>query len=187
MAGDADRFRPRDPSPAVSEQTPPTAPAPSGASDRGTIPDPRAPWHRPGQQPRQYAPPHSGVQRYAGPSTAGRDAPLIHPAAARADSRTSYGVPVYRAPSYAAAPQPQRGLSITALVLGLCSAVFGWTLVVVPLIGIVFGVLALRREPAGKGMAATGLIASGLGVLWIVLFYVLPLVGVLTALWMGFA
>ena len=30
----------------------------------------------------------------------------------------TYGIPVYQAPVYAYAPQPQRGLSITALVLG---------------------------------------------------------------------
>lgn len=225
MAQDADRFRPREPAPAnegsIAEQTPPSAPSATGASDRGTLPS--APAQRPqgGSAPQQegqgggrsayaqsragqqygrpqlgqpqvggtqyarpsrlYAPP-AAAQRYADPQGDERGAPLIHPAAAQAGSTLPYGVPVYRAPVYAYAPQPQRGLSITALVLGLCSAVFAWTMVVVPLIGLVFGFLALRREPAGKGMAVTGLITSGVGLLWILLFYVLPLVGVVTAL-----
>lgn len=116
------------------------------------------------------------------PALEGRDAPLIHPAAAQASSVTPYGVPVYRTPVYAYAPQPQRGLSITALVLGLCSFVFAWTLVVVPIIGIVFGFIALRREPAGKVLAIVGLVASALGLLWVLLVYLLPLLGVLGAM-----
>ena len=236
MQPDADRFRPRDPSP-VSEQSPPTAgdgarrqppttPQPSrsvssgavssGAVSSGAVPPgPRSsgpPPPRPVQQryappqygaPQQYndprhgsagigashvdprtapgfAPPYLGT-RFA-PALDGRDAPLIHPAAAQASNVTPYGVPVYRTPVYAYAPQPQRGLSITALVLGLCSFLFAWTLVVVPIIGIVFGFIALRREPAGKAMAVIGLVTSVIGLLWVLLFYLLPLFGVLGAM-----
>ncbi len=127
-----------------------------------------------------YAPPFPGT-RFA-PALDGRDAPLIHPAAAQASNVTPYGVPVYQTPVYAYAPQPQRGLSITALVLGLCSFLFAWTLVVVPIIGIVFGFIALRREPAGKAMAIIGLVTSVIGLLWVLLFYMLPLFGVLGAM-----
>jgi hypothetical protein len=127
-----------------------------------------------------YAPPYLGA-RFA-PALDGRDAPLIHPAAAQASNVTPYGVPVYQTPVYAYAPHPQRGLSITALVLGLCSFLFAWTLVVVPLIGIVFGFIALRREPAGKAMAIIGLVTSVIGLLWVLLFYLLPLFGVLGAM-----
>jgi hypothetical protein len=116
-----------------------------------------------------------------------RDAPLIHPAAAQVARYTPYGVPVYHAPVYAYEPAPQRGLSITAMVLGLCSVVFAWLLVVVPIIGLVFGFVALRREPAGRAMAVTGLITSALGLLWVALFFVLPLFGFVGALLMGFA
>lgn len=181
MTSDAERFRPRDhgsaasPPGSVSEQTPPTPPSAFGARDVSTAPAPGS---------AQYAPP-----RYAPPDArdphlhlAGRDAQLIHPAAARASSATPYGVPVYHAPVYALEPQPSRGLSISAMVLGLISVTFGWTLVVVPMIGIVFGFLALRREPAGRAMAITGLITSCVGLLWVLLFYVLPLVGVLAGL-----
>ena len=83
-------------------------------------------------------------------------------------------MPVYRTPAYGYPAQAARGLSITALVLGLCSFLFAWTLVVVPILGIVFGFIAMRREPAGKPMAIVGTIGSGFGLLWVLLVYVLP-------------
>ncbi len=130
----------------------------------------------------RYAQPLPPSTRFAPPPLAARDAPLIHPAAAQASSTLPYGIPVYQAPVYGYAPQPQRGLSITALVLGACSFLFAWTLVVVPIIGIVFGFIALRREPAGRAMAIIGLVASGIGLLWVLLFYLLPLLGVVGAM-----
>lgn len=131
--------------------------------------------------PAMYAMPRSVPPHFA-TSFDGRDAPLIHPAAAQASNVTPYGVPVYQTPAYASASQPQRGLSITALVLGLCSMLFAWTLVVVPIIGIVFGFIALRREPAGRVMSIIGLVGSGIGLLLVLLIYLLPLLAVLTAL-----
>lgn len=160
MQPDADRFRRRDPSP-VAEQSPPSA----DEGDRRGLPQRDVPG-----------------QRYAPPVLTTRDAPLIHPAAAQASNALPYGIPVYAAPVYAYAPQPQRGLSITALVLGVCSFLFAWTLVVVPIIGIVFGAIALRREPAGKAMAVIGLIGSAIGLLLVLFFYLLPVLGIVAAL-----
>lgn len=54
--------------------------------------------------------------------------------------------------------QPRR-LSVTALVLGLSSVVFGFT-VVLPLAAIVFGILAVGREPTRKALSATGIAAA---------------------------
>ncbi|QUW18335.1 DUF4190 domain-containing protein [Agrococcus sp. Marseille-Q4369] len=125
------------------------------------------------------------AQRYSTPLNHEGEAQLIHPAAAQVARYTPYGVPVYRAPIYPNAQVPQRGLSITAMVLGITSAVFAWALVVVPIIGLVFGFIALRREPAGRAMAITGLITSGVGLLWVLLFYLLPLLGVLGVLFIG--
>lgn len=130
-----------------------------------------------------YAPPPGWQPPWSAPQQGhAGDAPLIHPAAAQQSSATSYGVPVYRTPTMVLAPPPSRSLSITALVLGLCSVTFAWMIVVVPLIGLVFGFLAVRREPAGRGLAIAGLVTSAIGVLWVLLFYVLPLVGFLAAL-----
>lgn len=200
MSEGSDRFRPpQDASPesrqdgsSTSEQSPPALPFAAGERRRSAAPQPdmgppatptmgqRGPeW----QQPAYIAP--NVAQRYSTPLHHDGDAQLIHPAAAQVANYTPYGVPVYRAPVYPNAQVPQRGLSITAMVLGIASAVIAWALVVVPIIGLVFGFIALRREPAGRAMAITGLITSGVGLLWVLLFYLLPLLGVLGVLFMG--
>ncbi|MCH1882049.1 DUF4190 domain-containing protein [Agrococcus sp. ARC_14] len=187
MPSDADRFRPHDRS--IAEQSPPAQepiqqqPRPLHAAQQPAVPQAAST-----QQPTpRYAPP--GALPAAAPYAAfdGRDAPLIHPAAAQASSLTPYGVPVYQAPAYIYAPLPARGLSITALVLGVCSFLFAWTLVVVPIIGIVFGFLALKREPAGRTLAIVGMVASAIGLLFVLLFYLLPFVAFFGALLMAAA
>ncbi|AWG01242.1 hypothetical protein DZF92_05000 [Clavibacter michiganensis subsp. insidiosus] len=62
-------------------------------------------------------------------------------------------------PVYAAAPP--KGLSLTSMILGLVSVLFFWTFLC-PLIGLVFGIIGIRKEPAGRGFAITGLILNGL-------------------------
>lgn len=98
--------------------------------------------------------------------------------------------PQYQAnPSTSAFPPPQqvlvgyqagppKGLSVTSMVLGLVSIVLGFTFLV-PLVGFVLGIIGIRKEPAGRGMAITGVILNGLFVLgWatvIILFFVIGL------------
>ncbi|MET4637470.1 hypothetical protein [Mycetocola sp. 2940] len=61
--------------------------------------------------------------------------------------------------------QPRR-LSVTALVLGLSSVLVGFT-VVIPLAGIVFGILGVGSEPTRKALSVTGIIAAGVfGMAW---------------------
>ena len=103
-----------------------------------------------------------------------RDAPLIHPAAAQISSQTISGVPVYRTPAQPPVTAARRSLSVTALVLGACSATFAWIFVVVPFIGLVFGALGVRREPQGRTLAIIGLVLSAVGVLWMLLVYAIP-------------
>ncbi|WP_243696957.1 DUF4190 domain-containing protein [Labedella endophytica] len=86
-----------------------------------------------------------------------------------------YGQPVYMA----VAPPP-RGKSIASMVLGLVSVFFGFTLIL-PLIGFIMGLTALKSEPTGRGMAVTGIILNGLMLLgWVVLvgFFLLVVVGI---------
>jgi hypothetical protein len=75
-------------------------------------------------------------------------------------------------------PGPPKGLSITSMVLGLVSIVLGFTFLV-PVVGFVLGIVGIRREPAGRGMAITGLVLNGLFVIgWalvIVLVFVIGL------------
>lgn len=51
---------------------------------------------------------------------------------------------------------PPRGLSITSLALGVASVFLGLTFLV-PIAGIVTGVMARKREPAGRTMALWGI------------------------------
>ena len=54
--------------------------------------------------------------------------------------------------------QPKR-LSVTAFVLGLSSLLFGFT-VIVPIAGILFGILGVGLEPTRKSLSVTGIVAA---------------------------
>jgi len=91
----------------------------------------------------------------------------------------AYGQP-YGPPVVVAAyqPGPPRGLSITSMILGLVSIVAGFTLVV-PLVGLILGFVGIRKEPAGRGMAITGLILNGIIIAgWVILFLIMLLAGI---------
>jgi hypothetical protein len=66
-------------------------------------------------------------------------------------------------------------LAVWSLVLGLASIGFGFTFVV-PIAGLVLGILSRRREPEGRTMALVGIISS-----------VVMLAGTLIALAIGVA
>lgn len=63
--------------------------------------------------------------------------------------------------------------SIASLVIGIVSLLSGYTFLV-PIIGIIVGVMARRREPSGRVLATWGIwlsvIAMVLGVIIVVLF-----------------
>lgn len=68
-------------------------------------------------------------------------------------------------------------MSIASLVLGLVSIFAGFTFVA-PIVGLVLGVIGLKREPAGKGMAIAGLILNGLMLLgWLLLIGIIVFLG----------
>ena len=56
---------------------------------------------------------------------------------------------------------PERTLSITSFVLGIASLAFGWTLIA-PVAGLVVGIMALNREPAGRTFAIWGIVLNAL-------------------------
>lgn len=76
-------------------------------------------------------------------------------------------------------PTPTSGvrspLAVWSLVLGLASIGFGFTFVV-PIAGLVLGILSRRREPEGRTMALVGIVSS-----------VVMLAGTLVALAIGVA
>ncbi|WP_085528541.1 DUF4190 domain-containing protein [Kocuria massiliensis] len=72
--------------------------------------------------------------------------------------------------NYLQAPAEPKGMSVASMVIGLVNIFMGWT-VILPIIGLILGLVGLRKEPAGRGMAITGVILSGLIVLgWVVIF-----------------
>ncbi|GMA29310.1 DUF4190 domain-containing protein [Arenivirga flava] len=56
---------------------------------------------------------------------------------------------------------PSRGLSIASLVVALASVLFGWTFIA-PIAAFVLGIMGLRREPEGRGLAWAGIVVSAL-------------------------
>jgi hypothetical protein len=52
----------------------------------------------------------------------------------------------------------------TCMILGLVSIAFGFT-VLVPNVGFILGIIALRREPARRGMVIAGLVLDELFVI----------------------
>jgi hypothetical protein len=76
-----------------------------------------------------------------------------------------------------------RGFSIASMVIGICSLVLGPT-IIVPVVGLVLGVVGLRREPAGRGFAIAGIWTNGV-ILALAALFVLALVA--GALFFGIA
>lgn len=71
----------------------------------------------------------------------------------------------YDARLAAPGPAAPQGMSIAALVLGVLGILLGWSMLGAPSIAaIVLGHLALRREPAGRSLATTGLVLGYVGV-----------------------
>ncbi len=82
-------------------------------------------------------------------------------------SYPGYGQQPFYGPPPVYQPAPARGLSITSLVLGLVSVFFGFTFLV-PLAALIFGLIALKKEPAGRGFALTGtIIGAAFLIFWI--------------------
>jgi len=116
-------------------------------------PDDHAPAARETPSPAAAPSPPAAPLPYGSPPAAapyGLAAAPVPPAPAS----VAWGQPVY-------AVAPPKGLSLTSMILGLVSVFFFWTFLC-PLIGLVFGIIGIRREPAGRGFAITGLVLNGL-------------------------
>ncbi|TAM71075.1 MAG: DUF4190 domain-containing protein [Microbacteriaceae bacterium] len=146
----------------LPQQPHPTEP-PSVAQQAPAPPVPAQQLPAPQQQP-QYARP----QQYQ---------PQVQPVVPQA----YYAVPQYAVPVVAYAPPQPKGLSVTSMVLGLVSIVFGFTLLA-PIGAVVFGAIGLKKEPAGRGMSITGIVLGGLCLLlWaaLVVVWIIAIAGIL--------
>lgn len=131
----------------------------------GWKPQPPAPQEA---YPQQPAPPQSGaVQPYVQPYPVqpyAQQYPVqqypVQPYAQQPYAQPYPAQPMYPAP-YPYPQSPPRGLSISSMVIGLVSLFFGFTFVL-PIVGFVLGLMALKREPTGRAMAITGVVLNGL-------------------------
>lgn len=70
----------------------------------------------------------------------------------------AYGQP-YGQPYYPGlGPSEPKGMSITALVLGIVGVISGGWFILPQILAVVFGHIGLKKEPSVKGMAITGLV-----------------------------
>ncbi|WP_144672201.1 DUF4190 domain-containing protein [Arthrobacter sp. U41] len=84
----------------------------------------------------------------------------------------AYGQPAY----YGLPPEP-KGLSIASLCCGIATFVGLGFFLLPQLAAVILGHMALKREPAGKGMAIAGLVMGYVGIALTVLIFVLIAVG----------
>lgn len=82
---------------------------------------------------------------------------------------------------YYGMPAEPKTLSIASMVCGIASVIMGW-LILPQIAAIVTGHIALKREPAGKGMSITGLVLGylcllGYGGLWLLLIIGIAVAG----------
>lgn len=75
--------------------------------------------------------------------------------------------------------QPNIGLAITALVLGIVGVVFSWCVFIGPIcaiLGIIFGGIHMSHKgEAGNGLAIGGLASGGAGLLFFIIFMIVAL------------
>lgn len=85
----------------------------------------------------------------------GPDADLPPAAAAHPIPQAQYPGAAHPAPS----PDQTRTFTITSFVLGIVSVVAGWTFIA-PIVGLVFGIIALRRRTADRALAIWGVVLN---------------------------
>ncbi|WP_284982834.1 DUF4190 domain-containing protein [Arthrobacter sp. efr-133-TYG-118] len=144
------------------------SPAASGPYGQPQAQQPQEPYGQPQGAPAQFGQPAYGQQPaspYGQPASPYGQPPQGPPA---------YGQPTspYGQPAYYGMPVEPKGLSIASMCCGI--AVFvGLGFFVLPQIAaVILGHMALKKEPAGKGMAIAGLVMGYLGIVGVIIFWV---------------
>lgn len=141
---------------AVNPASQPLPEAPSyGAPDAGTGYETPGASHGYGTTPDPYS------------SGDGMSAPGYDPSAAGAQQPMPGAAPYGMGPQYSEPSNAGTGMSVTGMVLGIVSILASWMFVIGLLIGVgglIFSILARKREPAGHGMAIAGLVTSCVGI-----------------------
>lgn len=87
-----------------------------------------------------------------------------------------YSDPYQSVPAYSEEPQGSKGLSITSMVLGICSIVFSCCCLGggLGIAALVTGIIAKVKNKPGSGMALAGIITGAVGLL---IYIVLTIIG----------
>jgi len=98
------------------------------------------------------------------------------PGAQQAPEHHGYAGPGYAQPYFTPGQSEPKGLSITALVLGIVSVMTLGMFFIPQVLAIIFGHLARRRERAGRPMALAGLVMGYVVAgIWVVLLFLISL------------
>ena len=127
-----------------------------------------------GQQPYVGQQPYTGQQPYASQTAPDRGQysspypPIYGQPAAPYGQPSPYAQPgspnAYGQPAYYGAPPAPKSLSIASMCCGI-AALVGFGFFLLPqLAAVILGHMALRREPAGRGMAIAGLVMGYVGI-----------------------
>ncbi|WP_120521651.1 DUF4190 domain-containing protein [Arthrobacter celericrescens] len=131
-----------------------------------------------GQQPQPY-----GQQPYGQPASPYGQAP-----GQAAYGQAAYGQPAspYGQPAYYGVPAEPKGLSIAAMICGIVGLVSGGFLGLPQIAAVILGHIGLKKEPAGRGFALTGLITGYIGVLFGLLWLIFLIVALSAASQYGY-
>ena len=86
----------------------------------------------------------------------------------------------YGYPGYYGIPAEPKSLSIASMVCGIASVIRGW-LLLPQIAALITGHMALKREPAGRGMSIAGLVLGYLCLLGYGAFWLLAIIGLAIA------
>ena len=88
---------------------------------------------------------------------------------------------------YQAPPEGSVGMAVASMVLGivgfLISCCFYPAAIVMAVVGLILGAVAIKKGPAGKGMAVTGIVLSIISLAFAVLVIILAASAGTTSLW----
>ncbi len=88
---------------------------------------------------------------------------------------------------YQAPPEGSVGMAVASMVLGivgfLISCCFYPVTIVMAVVGLILGAVAIKKGPAGKGMAVTGIVLSIISLAFAVLVIILAASAGTTSLW----
>ena len=89
-------------------------------------------------------------------------------------------IPPMQPPMAPMPPQGGKGMAIASMVLGIVSLVFFcvWYIsAVAAIVGLVLGIISLRGDKLGRGMAVAGIVTSAIGLALMILFLILAAAG----------